>query len=1244
MRWAALLVGAVLWPWAAWAQRGVEDPPGLAATLAGRVCEDRDGDGLCSPEEPGIQDVRLVLATGGEVRTDARGRYHLTGVDSRTPDSTGGVHLRPGSHRLRVDPRSLPAGGTVSPEAVTLEVPWGAAVLQDFAVRVRVEAVQALAPAPVEAPPQAELRSEGVAFTVTGQASPGDRVRVAEVEAQVDSKGTYQATVPLQQGGNVLAITATSAGGTARFFRQKIDVVRRQGSWLIAPRAIEPAGVMRLPGGRDEQVLSGSVSLRVEAVEGTQVRTPQGEVTVGPTGQADAPLQLSPGRNVVAVELRQPGQPPRTETVELFAVARPFLVGLLDVEGAYSLGDGAFQLHGRGAAHGEARLGPLQLVGEVDLRDTDLRTLVHKDAASWFRPRLPERFERSLDPERAINEWGDDSVTLTPNAAEGLVRLEARHDKYGRAGIGTYRAVFGAGEIGRYYQPLFGPYLELHTGPGAEDTHPGPQREPDAVAGIDPLPLVNRGPTIDPGLAQMDQPAPLRFGVNAFAGGLTDPVRGVSTRSAHEELRATGGSLYFLGASAVAEGSELLRVELRDGLTGLPLAEQHLIRGRDYEIDYTAGRILLARPLSFLTGSRWRPEQPTMDPLLAGDALTAGLEPVLVADYAAVELSSSHDAAGGEAWAQWHDLRAALSAVRERRAGAPYQLLSGGVRGLLGRYAVEAEVARSRGQAIASNVFGVSDDGGITFLRPESNPGAQADALGLRVHGPGLLKGGWVDAAFRWRDRGFSDSSHTETALFRQLSLSASQPVGDFRVTLLGDDRRSADPRLPFAPDSIAARTLGVGVGYEHYNWSVRLDLRDGWLRAPEVAGEGPALEGGRTSLGVQGRLQVHDGVVLSVGHRQALLLRGEGPGRFNDSFTSAGVDVELERDSTVGLRAGWGPKLGPQVWANAAMRRGPDTFYGGYSVDVDGPDFGAGRAVTGARTELDDGTSVFVEDVSAHDANAVRLARAVGFQQTVFGGLQVGGRYERGVRNPLDLPSSLIRDSGGLFGQLVWERLRVDGRAELRRERGVPDRGAPVAVDRVQAVVALATEARLREDLSLSGRVNFAHTLGNEQLEERLLEGSAGVAWRPGPFLLVARYSVTRELLPGPRSAFGDRTLQIFSLLPTVRLGERLAVAAGAHVGRSGLGSDSSWQWTGTVRPSVRVVGGLDAAVEVARRGSARAGESLSSLRGEVGYRVDEGLRMAAGYTVLGFNGLGLSGETTDESDRLYLRAEVAY
>ncbi|ADO72574.1 hypothetical protein [Stigmatella aurantiaca] len=1171
------------------------DPVALASSIAGRVCDDQDGDGQCGGGEPGLLGVRVVLATGREVLTDAQGRYHLTGVDARAPEVTGGIHLRPGRHRLRVDLRTIPARGRVSPEAATVEVPWGAAVLQDFAVRLSQESVGALAPSP-EAPPQAEVREGGVSFTVSGQASPGDEVRVAGQEAQVDAAGLYRAAVALRPGENLLHIVASSPGGSVRLFRQRFDVVKQgEGRWLIAPRALEPLGQVRLPAGRGEPVPSGTVSLHVEAAEGTRVRLPKGEWVVGPQGSVEVPFTLVPGPNRVELELMRPGELFWTYAVELVATARPFFVGLLDLEGTYSPGNGTFQLLGRGAAHGEARWGAFHLLGEVDLRDTDFRTLHSEDTASgWLRPRLPERFERSPDPEFSIEEWADDSVSLTPNAAEGRLRLEVQHDTHGRVGFGTYRALMAEGEIGRYHHPLFGPFAEVKAKAGS-----------------------------------------LQVGVDAFAGGMSEPVRGVSTRPAHEELRATGGSLYFLGASSIVEGSELLRVEYRDGLTGLPLSEHHLVRGRDYELDTFSGRILLAKPLSFLSGASW----------LGTDALTAAPEPVLVADYAAIEFSGARDAVGGEAWAEWPgSVRLTLGGVRERRAGAPYQLLSGRAQGTLGGYALQAEVASSSGWAVGSDVFGVSDDGGLSYLRPSGDSSAEGEALGLRAHGPGPLGGGSVDAAFRWRSQGFSDGAHVESAFFRQLSLRASQPLGPFRLTLLGDDRRSADPRQPFDAGAIAARTLGAGVGYEHKAWGVRVEVRDSWLRAAEVAGADPLLEGGRTSVGLQGRLQVHERVVLSAGHRQALVQRGEGLGRVDDTFASAGVDVTLDPDTTVGLRGGWGPELGPQVWANTAMHRGPDVYYGGYSVDVDGPDFGMGRAVTGARTDLEDGTSVFVEDVSAHDANAVRLARAVGFQQILFGGFQVGGRYERGVRHPLDVPSSLKRDTASLFGQWVRERFRLEGRAELRHERGTPVRGPPVAVNRVQTLVALAAETLLRENLTLSGRVNFARTGGVDGLRGRLLEGSSGVAWRPGPWLLVARYSILREQVPGERSAFGERVLQVVSLLPAVRLGDRLSVAAGVHLGRSQLGREAAWVGTGTLRPSVRVVGGLEVGAEVARRTSAREGESLSSVRGELGYQVDAGLRFAAGYTVLGFKGLGLSGDAQDEADRFYVRAEVAY
>ncbi|ATB40409.1 flagellar motor protein [Cystobacter fuscus] len=1187
-------VGVLAGPGTARAQLARQEPPELAAAITGRVCRDEDADGRCAPGEPGLPGIRLVLASGREVLTDAQGRYHFTQVDARGPDATGGLHLRPGRHRLRLDTRTLPADSVPSPEAVTLEVPWAAGVLQDFAVRLQGETPPTVRLAYDASPPAARGVPGGVEFLLAGHVEPHEEVMVGGVSASVDARGDWSARVQLVPGENVLPLVVRGTGGALRLFQQRVDVVPREVGVLVIPRAPEPRGVLRLPGSKERPPASGPTSLNAELPPGTRVRSSEGEVTVGQDGSALLPLELAPGGNPVVLEVQPPGEPAWKMTVPVEAVRRDFAVALLDVEATYFPSTGGVRLRGRGSAHVEAYRGPFSLVGELDVRDTDVDALRGRPLVDALRPLLP-RLDRVPDPDWVLPEWGDTSVGLTPNPAESRLRLELRHDSLGRVGLGTYRARWEEGEVGRYHRPLFGPYAEL--------------------------------------AAQL---GPVRAGVKGFAGGLADPLRAIAAQPAYEELRATGGSLYYLGSVPMAEGSEVLRVELRDGLTGLPLAERHLVRHRDYDIDYVSGRILLARPLSFVSG----------EALWSAAAPTAAPEPVLCVEYAVLRSGAPTDAVGGEAWAEWKGGRVSVSAVREPRGGRAYQLLTGHGRATLGAYTLLAEVARSEGAAVPPASFGVSDDGGLSFLRPSLDwAPAGGDALSVRVRGPGLFGRGSVDAAFRRRTAGFSDGAHADLQSSRQLSLRAVQPLGSWRLTLLGDDRLTADPRRPFEPGEVGARTLGLGLGYEWERWGVSVQVRDARLRASVLPGEDTLLEGGRTSVGLEGHYRVNDWLRVSASHQQTVGLYGDGLGRVADTFAAVGADVTAG-DATVGVRGGWGPELGPLAWVRGGWKRGEDVYYGGYSVDVDGPDFGARRMVSGASTQLADGTSVFVEDVASHDTQGMRLARAVGFQRTVFGALDLSARYERGVRGVLDVPDTLRRDAAGVSGQLVLERLRLGGHLELRFERGTPGRGSSASVDRLQTVAMLAAEAVLREDLSLSGRMNFSRTGEREggRLEARLLEGYAALSWRPGPFAVVARYGINRELSPGERQVFGEREQQIISLLPAVRLGDRLALAAGLHASRSKRGEVAIWVFTGSLRPSVRVVGGLEVAVEGAGRSVSTDHESLGSLRGEIAWRVDDRMRVGVGYTLLGFTGADLSQETQNEADRLYLRAEFAY
>ena len=1178
--------------------------PELDGAIAGRVCIDADSDGFCSDGEAGVAGVRLILETGAVAVTDARGQYHVAGVGARGPDSEflGGGRLLPGRHRLRLDDRGLPSGTRAEPSAVTVEVPMSSLVRQDFALAIDHEAHVDLTGTAEPQPRSTRIEQDGVRYMVTGRASPGDRVAIDGRPAEVDARGNYRMSVLLRAGGNDLKITANSVHGTQRAFIQRIDVVRRSGGALVVPRMIEPTASIELPAGLTEVASTGPTSLRLHSLPGTRVTYPGGEAVAGKDGIAQVPIELSSGDNSVHLRIERPGQPARDEALEIRATFRPFAVGLLNLEGTYDLNYKGVRLFGNGAAHAQIRVAGFELSGELDLRDQDLEDLktMNRDPRLMLAVRRPDRLERALDPEEYPIEWADQSVTTATNPAEGRIRFEARSDTLGTVGFGTHRASFADSETGRYQRELFGPYVDLHTAASS-----------NAQAGVRAF----------------------------FDPALGDPTHSLGLVPAHEELRATGGSLYYLGGKAVSAGSEVVRVEVRDGLTALPIRELHLARGRDYEIDYKSGRILLSRPLSFVLGEGpLRAEPPTSNP-----------EPVLVVDYERLNSGDEpgrpldgRQVAGGEVWGSIGPARASVGALHEVGL-TQFTLYRAQGSAALGPVTLLAEGALSEGAAFAPSEFGVSDDGGLTFTHATLDPASKSlggASLGLRARGPGLSPEGYFDAAFRRRWPGFSDGAHEDVVGLRQYSLRVEQPVGDFRVGVLADNRYGADPRQPFGPVPAASQTLAGSVGWHKPNYGVTLEARDSLVTAStDLSSE--ALAGGRTSVGLSGRYRVNDRITVTAGHKQVLAHWGAGLGAFDDSFSSVGADVKLDKDATVGLLGGWGPRLGPQVWGHADAKSGRDTYYGGYSVDVDGPHLGEGRAVTGARTEAGDGAVVFVEDVATHDANLLRMSRAVGLSQSLGSNLELTGRYERGARELLGQSPGLVRDMAGATASWVHERVRAYGRAEVRFDRGVEELGAPVAVSRTQRLVGAGCEAELATNLHASARATFSDTTNEGKLEARLLEGAAGLAWRIENWMVVLRYSIEREFEPLlPR----DTGLQIISFMPAVHIGSRLTVAGGAYLGISSTPGSESLTVSGSLRPSVRVLGDLEVGAEVARRSRAADGGDLSAVRGEAGYRVSDSMLVAVGYTAYGYSGMGLSTHDTDSRDRFYVRAEMAY
>ena len=222
-----------------------------------------------------------------------------------------------------------------------------------------------------------------------------------------------------------------------------------------------------------------------------------------------------------------------------------------------------------------------------------------------------------------------------------------------------------------------------------------------------------------------------------------------------EEFLGTGGSAYFLKRQDIVQGSETIRIETRDPVTGRVLQRETLVYGQDYSFDYMQGVVILRRPLSSSTN--------TGGPVRSG--ALGGARQVLTVQYEYEPVAGDVDGYvyGGRAQHWFNDkVRVGVTGMDDSTDIAEQKAYGADIilRHSDNTY-LNAEIAQSKGQGFS---LSRSSDGGLSWgsgttsaTEPEKDRGTAWRVQGQVDLGElaGPLKGK-VGGYYEKKEAGFS--------------------------------------------------------------------------------------------------------------------------------------------------------------------------------------------------------------------------------------------------------------------------------------------------------------------------------------------------------------------------------------------------------------------------------------------------------------------------------------------------------
>jgi hypothetical protein len=221
-------------------------------------------------------------------------------------------------------------------------------------------------------------------------------------------------------------------------------------------------------------------------------------------------------------------------------------------------------------------------------------------------------------------------------------------------------------------------------------------------------------------------------------------------KAAHNEFTGTGGSLYYLKHKDIIEGSDKVKIEVRDKISGLVLATKEMEEGSDYEINYSQGRVIFWQAISQISAS---------DSIISTHLL-AGNPVYVVVDYE-YEVKDKYDEGiyGLRAQQALTDhLQIGGTYVKEEQLNKNYELRGADAVVRLGRdVKLTTEYAESESENVGSFI---SANGGLSWTELPTLDLDKGKAYGIKGETYLLDKLGLV-SYYKKIEKGFSSASVT---------------------------------------------------------------------------------------------------------------------------------------------------------------------------------------------------------------------------------------------------------------------------------------------------------------------------------------------------------------------------------------------------------------------------------------------------------------------------------------------------